>query len=78
VRFVRTDSRNAVLVAVGPGQRGRPIREVRADTQVDDDLLKAMDEAGLIQSYTDLGMFRRLPDHARIRLTERGREYLPA
>lgn len=59
----------------------RQIRHVRHEAQVDDDTLKEMDTAGLIQAVgteVRLSVFRRLPGDLQIRLTHKGRRYAAA
>jgi hypothetical protein len=72
-----------VLRTIGHDRDGRTIRQIKAEAEVDDDLLKKMDGRGLIEPWPNadgarLEIFRRLPEHCRLRLTDRGREHLPA
>jgi hypothetical protein len=69
-----------VLRFIRQGGEGCTVKRVRTEADVDDDLLKQMDNKQLIESRIDslpMSNFRRLPDGLLLRLTDRGREYLP-
>lgn len=59
----------------------RTVQQIKTNADADDDLLKEMDRRGLISvTFADelpLGELQRLPDGLLLRITDRGREYLP-
>jgi hypothetical protein len=81
INLVLDDPNNLVVRTLARERRGRQIRHVKHEAQVEDATLKDMDDAELIESIDPtvaLRSFRKLPGDLKIRLTGKGRRYCAA
>lgn len=76
-KVVGTPANNVICMLGGRSGQVAPARAVRTEGEADDELLRAMEEEGLIEASVPLKSFKQIPRDLPIKLTRKGRQYYP-